>query len=869
MFARHPVSTRNPPIVNLATCGVLGGITGHVVIRCARFTVTIQGQIGVVYAGASGYYGRCGPGMTSGDNRKEADRMLNFPTRLIVTLFVALATAAASGQIVVDNDDGAPGYTETGTWSNSLANGYNGGSYRFTSVGNSSTAIWTATLPTAQDYEVFVWYVPGGNRATSVKYTINAADGPHDVFINQEAGGFTFDSLGTFPFNAGSASITLDAAGSTGAAGDVVIADAVRFGADGGGGFDPPDPVEVDGAPGVWFSEWVFPTPQVNQVIEFDLADPQYTIEMGFAQAKRNFTSKEPVSVIANRYDAPGHEVIAAINASFFGPGIEINGIIGSGGNLIGTNMGQQQTYMLEQSGEGWGGSNLPAANMVAKFADGAEVPIDILDYTCASGQINLYTPDWGPSTKSSTLGAEIIVEGVNFPLRPDKWLVGKITAIRTSFFSLDNPIPPNGFVLAACAGAESEIVPHAVVGDEIAVRFDMTNRLVNLQTMVTGNVWIVKDGVPFHTGDLVRHPRTVIAWSGTRHWFVTFDGRQPGYAVGQTTAEQADFLINHLGVENAINLDGGGSTTMVVNGAVVNCPSDGASTPCTGSERADPNAMLLIKRTPTSILPRSDTFPSTGRSLPWDDKFTMNPVVAFAPAAPNGDGYAMHVQDPDGVFETCSVGKIGDVNYITEASVYCDYRPELAGDGFERVGIFARDDGNANFDATTLNRGNCYALTFDSNDGRIRAGAIVEGVFTDLLDGAPLLEPSTAWRRLRIDTIGSSIRFFVDGTQIASTTDTTHPDGRCGIAYHEYFTTNTNAQGAYVDNFSMRGLLFDTDADGDVDEADFDLFNFCIKGPKIFYPPAAFCRKLDGDNNGTVDLRDFDLFQQFYTGPL
>lgn len=789
---------------------------------------------------------------------------------ICIAVWLALAVAAQDGsaQVVVDNDDGAPGYVETGGWVTSGTSGYDGGTYRFANDGAASTATWTANLTSSGVYEIFVWYRPGSNRTTSTHYIINTADGPQNVYINQQAGGYTWDSLGSFTFNAGNNSIVLDAATSTG--GDVVIADAVRFGGDSGPPIDPPTPVEV--APGVYHSTWALPQPQVNHVLEFDLADPQYTIEMGFAQGNRYFTAKQPVSQMVTYYDEPGHEVVGAINASFFGASIEILGMLGSGGNLISSHPGSaglEQTYMLQQSGEGWAGSGLDAANMVAKFANGTEVQIDDLDYTCTTASVQLYTPDWGTTTHSTAVGTEIIVEGVNYPARPNKWLTGTITAVKTGFTGINNAIPPDGFVLAACGGADGEILPHAVVGEKLSVRFGMSPfTLANLQTLVTGNVWIVKDGVAYQPGESVRHPRTVIAWSGTKHWFVTFDGRQPGYSVGASTAEEADFLINALGVENAINLDGGGSTTMVINGEVVNCPSDQASTPCTGVERTDPNALMLIRRIATSDLPLADAFPAEGRELNWDDKFTTNGVEAFAPAAPDGDGTVLRVRDTDGGYETVSSGAPGDANYAVEAWIYCDYRPELAGDGYERAGIFARDDGNANFEATSAGGGNCYALTYDSHDGRVRAAVVVDGVMTDFLEGTPLNLTSSGWRRMRIACSGSSIRYFIDGAPIANVTNTARGHGRCGIGHHEYFTTNANAQGAIAENFLIEELLLlDADLDGDVDLADLAAFEDCLLGPDVDHPPADPCLELDTDGDDDVDLADFEVLQGVFTG--
>lgn len=72
------------------------------------------------------------------------------------------------------------------------------------------------------------------------------------------------------------------------------------------------------------------------------------------------------------------------------------------------------------------------------------------------------------------------------------------------------------------------------------------------------------------------RHPRTAVgvARDGRRLWLVTVDGRQAPYSDGMTLAELAS-LMKRLGATDALNLDGGGSTTMVVEGRIVNRPSD------------------------------------------------------------------------------------------------------------------------------------------------------------------------------------------------------------------------------------------------------------------------------------------------------
>jgi exopolysaccharide biosynthesis protein len=74
---------------------------------------------------------------------------------------------------------------------------------------------------------------------------------------------------------------------------------------------------------------------------------------------------------------------------------------------------------------------------------------------------------------------------------------------------------------------------------------------------------------------DTTRHPRTMIGVdAGDAIWLVTIDGRQPALSLGMNFAE-LQRLARRLGLRSALNLDGGGSTTMVVKGFVVNHPSD------------------------------------------------------------------------------------------------------------------------------------------------------------------------------------------------------------------------------------------------------------------------------------------------------
>jgi exopolysaccharide biosynthesis protein len=74
---------------------------------------------------------------------------------------------------------------------------------------------------------------------------------------------------------------------------------------------------------------------------------------------------------------------------------------------------------------------------------------------------------------------------------------------------------------------------------------------------------------------DTTRHPRTLIGVDASGAiWLVTVDGRNPLLSLGMSFTE-LQRLSRRLGLRSALNLDGGGSTTMWVDGQVVNRPTD------------------------------------------------------------------------------------------------------------------------------------------------------------------------------------------------------------------------------------------------------------------------------------------------------
>lgn len=142
------------------------------------------------------------------------------------------------------------------------------------------------------------------------------------------------------------------------------------------------------------------------------------------------------------------------------------------------------------------------------------------------------------------------------------------------------------GYVIVTRTTNKSWIEQNIKLGDTIALNFDVGLDLKNMRMAATGSAILLQDGkIPakFSYEITGRQPRTAIGTNKSRKtmYMVTVDGRQQG-SVGMSQQELADFMQKELKCYQALNLDGGGSTTMVArqpgdeNVSLVNSPSDG-----------------------------------------------------------------------------------------------------------------------------------------------------------------------------------------------------------------------------------------------------------------------------------------------------
>ncbi len=217
-----------------------------------------------------------------------------------------------------------------------------------------------------------------------------------------------------------------------------------------------------------------------------------------------------------------------------------------------------------------------------------------------------LYSPTWAGSTHRDDQSVEAVFAG---PVPA----IGNATEVGIrEVGGHDRSIPDDGFVIAA-AGPDRNRFAETMTAWRDADRITL-HVGANLPAVMStgGHPVILRDGhaVPLDQADPKvrnRHPRTLLGWNASGDlWVLTIDGRQPGHSIGVTLGEAVDHL-RRLGATDAMNLDGGGSSTFVTAAA---CP-DGR-TPCIrnrpsdGRERHLSTALALVPTdaTPVSTAP-------------------------------------------------------------------------------------------------------------------------------------------------------------------------------------------------------------------------------------------------------------------------
>ncbi len=279
---------------------------------------------------------------------------------------------------------------------------------------------------------------------------------------------------------------------------------------------------------------------------------------------------------------------VAAINGDFFDMGRTGAPLgVGKGLNLPVLHGGTQSMHgTLYLSGA----RNRPRIEDLqprARIAQHLDWPVtDVNSPLVDVDGIGLYTRAWGRVVGTRVAGGDRTGVRVAY-LRKGK--VARVTN------KVSATIPNPGQVLVG-RGAGAKLIATLRKGERVTPRWNLPAQ-VRPRVAMSGSQILATDGVLGQLDDTELHPRTAVGIDHDNNTmlFVAVDGRRRPVSRGLTLAELGTLMVS-LGAEDALNLDGGGSTTLVAKGAagrtrVRNTPSD-------GGERSVANA-LQIKSVP------------------------------------------------------------------------------------------------------------------------------------------------------------------------------------------------------------------------------------------------------------------------------
>ncbi|MFD7513130.1 phosphodiester glycosidase family protein, partial [Streptomyces sp. NPDC059853] len=302
------------------------------------------------------------------------------------------------------------------------------------------------------------------------------------------------------------------------------------------------------------------------------------------ALAPDDVADAAPLSELVRDHDpGPGRATVAAVNADFF----DINGTKAPlGPGITGGALRHSASDGAPVDVVGWGPGEV--GRVLEVYAEGSlllpDGVADIASVNAArvpAGGIGVYTADWGTADRALTVtGAGAVTEV----------LVRDETVISVSGTAGRDRVPRDATVLLGRdAGARTlaALAPGDPVVLEYGARTGDGSPLP--EEAVGGRGLLVIDGEPQNWEGRPNNaaaPRTAVGFSrdGGEMYLVTVDGRQQ-HAGGATLTELA-VLLADLGAYTALNLDGGGSTTLLARAPgdsaprLVNSPSDGAERP-------------------------------------------------------------------------------------------------------------------------------------------------------------------------------------------------------------------------------------------------------------------------------------------------
>jgi hypothetical protein len=343
-------------------------------------------------------------------------------------------------------------------------------------------------------------------------------------------------------------------------------------------------------APGVWHTyAWYAQGPWAAHIIEID--QPLCRPQLEARKPGPSLAARATTSALTN-------DALVGINADFFRlpGGTPVGAHVTNGVPLIGPT---DRQIFAASNGDWWIGIALLDGS-IAHRADSAALaqinrsPVAFPGYRGTTQGVTLFT-SWSGDTVSGDSSA------LRVPLRMLSGNEGAGTGVVMSAATAATTTRvASGEAVLFAHGNARAWAQRRSAGDTVRwhVRVPMPagNRTVAAQEVVGGFPELLRNGEDVLATQTVnasfgeqRHPRTAVGWSRdhTRLFLVLVDGREAAYSAGMSLPELS-WLFRRVGASDALNLDGGGSSAMVVERRVVNRPSDAQG------ERAVGNALVV-----------------------------------------------------------------------------------------------------------------------------------------------------------------------------------------------------------------------------------------------------------------------------------
>lgn len=336
-------------------------------------------------------------------------------------------------------------------------------------------------------------------------------------------------------------------------------------------------------APGITLDTHVLAGPTVTHVVG---VTRRAGWDVRATTASGNLISRLHTTDIARRLDAP-----VAVNGTFFTSAGQPSYALAVDGRLLKAPGGIPASRGTIVA--------LDPTNPDASYYDTPEFQMTLDDFTIDSvnsglpvaGEVAMFTREHNRTVEVTGSHCRASLDTVGeIGLDPD----GDVTQVYdvAAVSCSDDPIQDSDAdIVVAIEGSPEGDFIESLEGRQITYQWKAHPDANGTTVVIGGNLRLVVDGtvatdVTMNSGPFFneRAPRTAVCTtSNGTILLVTVDGRRSGYSIGFTPRELADYLIS-IDCRDALNLDGGGSTALAVNGMLANRPSDASGQRAVGS---------------------------------------------------------------------------------------------------------------------------------------------------------------------------------------------------------------------------------------------------------------------------------------------